>query len=276
VRHTLAMATIKAALIGATGRMGTAIARVAASRNVEIVTAVASAASKSAGMDLGEVSGGKPCGVRVTTDLEPSLAGVGVVIDFSRPELSLRALHICRAARVPILIGTTGHGTEFDARVTAAAREIAVLVAPNTSVGVALAQELVRLAARVLPVDFDIEITEAHHKHKLDAPSGTALALAKSAAQGRGVDPQAEVTSGRTGSGVRRAGEIGISSVRAGDIVGTHTVLFGGSGERLTIGHEATDRSIFAAGAVQAAAWLAGQPAGRYAMADVLGFKTMT
>ena len=207
-------------------------------------------------------------------DLPPDLGGAQVAIDFSRPDLSLRALNVSRAARVPIVIGTTGHGAEFDARVAGAARDIAVLVAPNTSIGVAVARELVRIAAEALPADFDIEIIEAHHKHKVDAPSGTALALADSAAKGRGLDPHADTLPGRSGQAARRQGEIGIASIRAGDIVGTHTVLFAGTGERLTVGHEATDRSVFAHGAVRAAAWLAAQKPGRYSMAHVLGLKT--
>jgi 4-hydroxy-tetrahydrodipicolinate reductase len=210
----------------------------------------------------------------VLEDLPPDLAGAQVVIDFSRPDLSLRALNVCRAARVPIVIGTTGHGPEFEARVAAAARDIAVLVAPNTSIGVAVAQELVRIAAQALPASFDIEIVEAHHKHKLDAPSGTALALADSAAKARGLDPNADTLTGRSGQGVRRDGEIGIASVRAGDIVGTHTVWFAGPGERVTVTHEATDRSIFARGAIRAATWLTSQKPGRYSMSNILGLKT--
>jgi 4-hydroxy-tetrahydrodipicolinate reductase len=259
--------------------MGTAIVRALAQSNgsagqLEIVLAVASSSSKSAGIDIGELAGDKPLGVKVSADLAPDLANAQVAIDFSRPELSLRALNVCRAARVPIVIGTTGHGAEFEARIAGASREIAVLVAPNTSIGVAVAQELVRIAAQALPPEFDIEIVEAHHKHKLDAPSGTALALADSAAKARGLDPHADTLTGRTGQGARRQGEIGIASLRAGDIVGTHTVLFAGSGERLTVVHEATDRSIFALGAIRAAVWLAAQKPGRYTMANVLGLKT--
>ncbi|MEO8016496.1 MAG: 4-hydroxy-tetrahydrodipicolinate reductase [Pseudomonadota bacterium] len=266
----------RAALIGATGRMGTAIVRASvAGKALEVVAAVASPGSKSVGLDIGELAGGKPLGVRVVDELPPDLAKAAVAIDFSRPDLSLRALNVCRAARVPIVIGTTGHGAEFEARVAGASRDIAVLVAPNTSIGVAVAQELVRIAARALPAEFDIEILEAHHKHKLDAPSGTALAFADSAAKARGLDPNADTIAGRAGQSARRDGEIGIASVRAGDIVGTHTVLFAGSGERLTVGHEATDRSIFAIGAVRAAVWLAAQKPGRYTMANVLGLKTI-
>lgn len=278
-RNREGLEVTKAALIGATGRMGQAIVRASlpdqsGDAPLTIVAAIASAGSKSAGRDVGEVAGGRAIGVRVLDDLPPDLGGAQVAIDFSRPELSLRALHVCRAARVPLVIGTTGHGAEFEARIVAAAREIPVLVAPNTSIGVAVAQALVRLAARALPPGFDIEVFEAHHKHKLDAPSGTALALAESAAQGRGLDVQAAVVAGRAGQGARREGEIGIASIRAGDVVGSHTVWFAGPGERLTVSHEATDRAIFARGAIRAAAWLAAQNAGRYTMADVLGLKT--
>ena len=260
-------------LIGATGRMGTAIVRAAApDPSVMLVAAVASVGSKSAGRDAGEVAGVGAVGIRVIEQLPPDLAGAQVAIDFSRPDLTLRALDVCRAARVPIVIGTTGHGAEFETRVAAAAREIAVLVAPNTSVGVAVALELVRIAAQALPAGFDIEIVEAHHKHKVDAPSGTALALAESAAGARGLDAQAHA--GRSGQGARQDGEIGIASIRAGDIVGSHTVWFAGNGERLTVTHEATDRAIFARGALQAAVWLAAQKPGRYSMANVLGLKT--
>ncbi len=267
---------MKAALIGATGRMGTSIVRIAAagSSSLDVVAAVASAGSKSLGRDIGELAGLRALGVRVIGDLPADLAGANVAIDFSRPDLSLRALHVCRAARVPIVVGTTGHAADFEARVAAAARDIPVLVASNTSVGVALMQELVRIAAQALPREFDIEICEAHHKHKVDAPSGTALSLANSAAQARGLDPYADTLTGRSGHAARRDGEIGIASLRAGDIVGSHTVLFAGSGERLTIGHEATDRGIFAQGAVRAATWLAVQKPGRYSMANVLGLKT--
>ncbi len=270
----------RAVLIGATGRMGTAIVREmvrasVAGKSIQLAAAVASPGSKSTGLDIGEIAGGKALGVRVLDDLPTDLAGVEVAIDFSRPDLSLRALNVCRGKRIPIVIGTTGHGAEFEARVAGASRDIAVLVAPNTSIGVAVAQELVRIAASALPAEFDIEIFEAHHKDKLDAPSGTALALADSAARARGLDPNEDTLSGRAGQGARRVGEIGIASVRGGDIVGTHTVLFAGSGERLTVGHEATDRSIFALGALRAANWLAAQKPGRYTMANVLGLKTI-
>jgi 4-hydroxy-tetrahydrodipicolinate reductase len=256
--------------------MGTSIVRVVAAGggSLQLVTAVASAGSKSLGRDVGELAGLRALGVQVVGELPSDLGGANVAIDFSRPDLSLRALHVCRAARVPIVIGTTGHAADFEARVAAAARDIPVLVAANTSVGVAVMEELVRIAAQALPREFDIEICEAHHKHKVDAPSGTALSLANSAAQARGLDPHADTLTGRSGHAARRDGEIGIASLRGGDIVGSHTVLFAGTGERLTIAHEATDREIFARGAVRAAGWLAAQKPGRYSMANVLGLKT--
>jgi 4-hydroxy-tetrahydrodipicolinate reductase len=272
-------AGLAVAIIGATGRMGQAIVRAVTAEasqadSMKVVAAVASSGSKSAGRDVGELAGVGALGVSVVDDVPHDLGKAQVAIDFSRPDLSLRALNVCRAARIPIVIGTTGHAAEFDVRVAAATRDIAVLVAPNTSLGVAVAQELVRIAAQTLPAEFDIEIVEAHHKHKQDAPSGTALALAESAAKARGLDPHADTLSGRAGQGSRRPGEIGIASVRAGDIVGSHEVWFAGSGERLTIAHEATDRSIFARGAIRAAGWLAAQKPGRYSMANVLGLKT--
>jgi 4-hydroxy-tetrahydrodipicolinate reductase len=265
------------ALIGATGRMGMAIVRAGVTdRSLTVRAAIASAGSKSAGRDIGELAGLAPLGVSVLDRLPADLGGATVAIDFSRPELSAEVLRACHAARIPLVIGTTGHGADFDAQVSVASRDIAVLVAPNTSIGVAVAQTLVRIAAQALPSGFDIEIVEAHHKHKVDAPSGTALALAESAAQGRGLDPRQAVVAGRQGQGARREGEIGLASIRAGDIVGTHTVWFAGAGERLTVTHEATDRSIFARGAIRAAAWITSQKPGRYSMANVLGLKTIS
>lgn len=267
----------RAILFGATGRMGSAIVRAAvADQSLDVIAAIASPGSKSTGKDAGDVAGAGRLGVAVVDTLPSDLPRAQVAIDFSRPELSERALQACHAARIPIVIGTTGHDADFAARVADAAREIPVLVAPNTSIGVAVAQALVELAARALPGSFDIEISEAHHKHKLDAPSGTALALAESASRGRGLEPRRAIVSGRTGQGARVDGQIGISSIRAGDVVGSHTVWFAGAGERLTVTHEATDRGIFARGAIRAATWLASQKPGRYYMANVLGLKTIS
>lgn len=264
------------AVIGVTGRMGRAIVRAASESNgVNVVAGIASPASKELGRDVGELAGIAAAGVRVTADVAAALAGADVVIDFSNAGATAANIAAARAARKPIVIGTTGFSSEIGAQIDVAATEIPVLVAPNTSVGVTLLIELVREAAKALPAaGFDIEIHEAHHRHKRDAPSGTALALGRAAADGRAVDLGKVGVGARAGDSPRKEGEIGFSVTRGGDIVGEHTVLFAGAGEVLSLGHRATDRSIFAQGAVRAAAWLARQSPGRYAMRDVVGYKS--
>lgn len=264
-------------IIGVSGRMGRAIVR-ATSEVIEKVTltgAVASTTSDSLGKDAGELAGIGPIDVRVTDDLAAALARAEVVVDFSQPHATRSNLAVCRAARKPLLIGTTGFSADLTPLFDAAAAEIPLLVAPNTSVGVTLLTELTRLAAQSLPPDFDIEIVEAHHRMKKDAPSGTALALGKAAAQGRGL-PESVVAqaAGSAARGERRQGELGFAVIRGGDIVGDHTVLFAGTGEQVTLGHRATDRAVFARGAVRAALWLASQSPGRYFMRDFIGLKT--
>jgi 4-hydroxy-tetrahydrodipicolinate reductase len=285
-------------IVGAAGRMGRALIRAAAEipGEMRLCGAVASTTSKSLGQDAGELAGIGRLDVRVTDDLAAALARAEIVIDFSQPHATHSNLMVCRAARKPLLIGTTGFPADLTSVFDEAAKEIPLLVAPNTSIGVTLLLELTRIAAKALPADFDVEIVEAHHRMKKDAPSGTALALGRAAAEGRGVGsvgtaaahastaaaasegvrgaPPANVTTDR--SGERRQGEIGYAVIRGGDIVGDHTVLFAGTGEQITLGHRATDRAIFARGAVRAALWLAAQPAGRYIMRDFLGLKTST
>jgi 4-hydroxy-tetrahydrodipicolinate reductase len=270
-------------IIGAGGRMGRALARAVAEipARLRISGAVASAASASLGQDVGELAGLARLDVRVTDDLAAALEGADLVIDFSQPHATRSNLAVCRAARKPLLIGTTGFPVELNPMFEEAAREIPLLVAPNTSVGVTLLQELTRIAAKALAADlFDIEIVEAHHRMKKDAPSGTALALGKAAAQGRGLpetDPRdANPKDAISRIGERPKGEIGYAVIRGGDIVGEHTVLFAGTGEQVTLGHRATDRAIFARGAVRAALWLAARPAGRYFMSDFLGLNSIT
>jgi 4-hydroxy-tetrahydrodipicolinate reductase len=262
-------------IIGAGGRMGRALIRAAAEipNELRICGAVASTVSKSLGQDAGELAGIGRLDVRVTDDLAAALARAEIVIDFSQPHATRSNLTVCRAARKPMLIGTTGFPSELTSLFDEAATEIPLLVAPNTSIGVTLLLELTRMAAKALPVDFDIEIVEAHHRMKKDAPSGTALALGKAGAEGRGTVPS---TISTDRSGERRSGDIGYAVIRGGDIVGDHTVVFAGTGEQITLGHRATDRAIFARGAVRAALWLAAQPAGRYIMRDFLGLKTST
>jgi 4-hydroxy-tetrahydrodipicolinate reductase len=276
--------------------MGQALVRAACElpNQLTLTGAVASTTSKSLGQDAGELAGVGRLDVRVTDDLAAALARAEIVVDFSQPHATRSNLTVCRAARKPLLIGTTGFPAELNALFDEAAREIPLLVAPNTSIGITLLLELARVAARALPPDFDIEIVEAHHRMKKDAPSGTALALGKAAAEGRNttsVSTGAAVTSpAGTGAavattspagttdrnGARCEGDIGYAVIRGGDIVGDHTVLFAGTGEQVTLGHRATDRAIFARGAVRAALWLAGRPPARYFMRNFLGLKTMT
>jgi 4-hydroxy-tetrahydrodipicolinate reductase len=267
------MAPARVVIIGVNGRMGQALVRVAGELpTVRITAAVASASSPSLGRDAGVLAGTQPLGVEVTGDLTAALAAADVAVDFSQPHATRANIAACRAARKPLLIGTTGFAAELtEPELDAAAAEIPLLIAPNTSLGVALLMELVRRAARALPDEFDIEIVEAHHRTKRDAPSGTALALARAAGEGRGLPP-AEARSGSSAgrTGPRRQGEIGLAVVRGGDIVGEHTVLFAGPGEELRLSHRAGDRTIFARGALRAAGWLWAQPPGRYGMNDIV------
>jgi 4-hydroxy-tetrahydrodipicolinate reductase len=282
-------------IIGVTGRMGLALVRAAAemSDRLVITGAVASTTSKSLGRDAGELAGLGAVDARVTDDLAAALARADVVVDFSQPHATRSNVTVCRAARKPLLIGTTGFAADLTSLFDAAATGIPLLVAPNTSIGVTLLTELTRVAAQSLPPDFDIEIIEAHHRMKKDAPSGTALALGRAAAQGRGLPDsvvaqaagapaQAAAAGGSpagrdqlpTRTGERRQGDLGFAVVRGGDIVGDHTVLFAGTGEQVTLGHRATDRAVFARGALRAALWLAARPPGRYFMRDFIGLKT--
>lgn len=213
-------------------------------------------------------------GLRYAPGLAAGLPEAQLVIDFSSAAAALEHLGACAAAGVPLLIGTTGIGREIDAAAARAAARIPLLIASNTSVGVTLLTELVRHAAAALPDGFDIEIVEAHHRHKVDAPSGTALSLAEAAAAGRSQELEGHAIYARKGAvGPRAAGQIGFAVVRGGDVVGEHEVLFLGAGERLSLKHSATDRSIFARGALRAGRWLAAKPPGRYGMSDVLSIK---
>jgi 4-hydroxy-tetrahydrodipicolinate reductase len=255
--------------------MGRELVRAASDNpGLSVVAAVASPTSPAIGKDAGELAGIKTIGVRVTNDLAAALSQADVAIDFSDPRVTQSNLTACRLARKPLLIGTTGFAADLTAAFEAAAKDIPLLVAPNTSVGVTLLIELVRQAARALPVQFDIEITEAHHRMKRDAPSGTALALGRAAAEGRNQPFDGSASTTRKDGTARQGGEIGFAVVRGGDIVGEHAVLFAGIGESLTLSHRATDRAIFARGALQAAAWLVSQPPGRYFMRDLVTYKS--
>jgi 4-hydroxy-tetrahydrodipicolinate reductase len=214
---------------------------------------------------------GPPSGVMISADVGSVLTGSAVAVDFSHAEAVAGHARACAAAAVPLLVGTTGLDPATREALDLAARSIAVLIAPNTSVGVSVALRLTGLAAAALAADeFDVEIFEAHHRHKRDAPSGTALALGEAVAGARGVELEQVADYRNPRRAPRAARSIGFSVQRAGDIVGEHTVSFISQGERLEITHRASDRRIFARGALKAAAWLVGKPAGLYGMTDVL------
>jgi 4-hydroxy-tetrahydrodipicolinate reductase len=250
--NAAAASGVRTVIVGASGRMGGQLLRAMSEfPGLRLHGAVASAHSRALGEDATLRCGAAASGVSITADLAPLLEQAQLVIDFSPPSAVVANVRACVSARVPMLIGTTGLPPELEAPLQSAARSIALLVAPNTSLGVNLLLELVQQAARSLPAGYDIQIVETHHRGKRDAPSGTALALGAAAATARGVDA------------------VGMASVRGGDVVGEHEVWFLGEGERLLLKHSATDRAVFARGALLAGQWLAGRPAGRYGMRDV-------
>jgi len=230
--------------------------------------------SPAIGADAGELTGLGRLGVNVTGDLRSVLDQFDVLVDFTRPEASLDYLEICRQAGKKLVIGTTGFDDAGKGRIADAARDTAIVFAPNMSVGVNLCLRLLDLAARVLADDVDIEIVEAHHRHKVDAPSGTALRMGEVVAAALGRDLKDCAVYGREGvTGERQRSTIGFATVRGGDIVGDHTVLFAGEGERVEITHKASSRMTFAKGALRAAAWLQDRKTGLYDMQDVLGLR---
>jgi 4-hydroxy-tetrahydrodipicolinate reductase len=261
------------AIMGAAGRMGrTLIEACAKTDGVRLAAAIERPGVVAAGVDAGEMVGVGRLGVPVHEKLDGR--AFDVLIDFTRPEATLTNLEFCRRQRRAMVIGTTGFDDSGKARIVAAAKEIPIVFAPNMSVGVNLCFKLLELAARVLGDSVDIEITEAHHRHKADAPSGTALGMGEVIARTLGRDLKTCAVHGRHGiTGVRPREAIGFSVVRAGDIVGDHTVLFAGGGERVEIRHHAESRMTFATGALRAAGWLAGKPAGLYDMQDVLALR---
>jgi 4-hydroxy-tetrahydrodipicolinate reductase len=215
---------------------------------------------------------GDTTGIRITADVRTALEAAAVALDFSVPQCVAEHARACAAAQVPLLIGTTGIDAASCAEIQAAAQHIPVLVAPNTSVGVAALAQAVALATAALGREYDVEISEAHHRMKRDAPSGTALALGEAVAAARGQALTEVAVFDRHGaSQIREPGSIGFAVVRAGDIVGEHTVTFAAAGERIEMTHRATDRLIFARGALRAAAWLLGRAPGLYGMQNVLG-----
>jgi 4-hydroxy-tetrahydrodipicolinate reductase len=239
---------------------------------LEVSVALEHPGSSLLGSDAGELAGIGKLGIPVGAQLAAVTADFDVLIDFTRPEPTLAHLEVCRQAGRRMVIGTTGFSDEQKARIAAAAQDIAIVFAPNMSVGVNLCLKLLDMAARVLGDDVDVEIIEAHHRYKVDAPSGTALRMGEVVAEALGRDLKSCAVYGRQGhTGERDRKTIGFETIRAGDIVGDHTVLFAGSGERVEITHKASSRMTFAKGALRAAAWLMQQDTGQFDMQDVLG-----
>lgn len=260
------------AIFGITGRMGQALLRALREPASGLHLTGASASPHSIRVGLDAAVEGAATGVIVTGDPRLALTGAAVAVDFSLPPCAAGNARACAAARVPLLVGTTGLDAAARAALDAAAAVIPVLIAPNTSIGVNVVTRLVALAARALGPS-DVEISEAHHRLKRDAPSGTALALGEAVARARGHKLEDIAVFDRHGNPApRRADDIGFSVLRAGDIVGEHTVTFAAAGERVEITHRATDRITFARGALRAALWLSVRPPGLYAMDDVLGW----
>lgn len=263
------------AITGAGGRMGrTLVEACAEAQGLRLTAAVDRPGSSLIGADTGEVAGLGKLGVTIGDDLAAVIDQFDVLIDFTIPEATAAHLDICRRAGRRMVIGTTGLTDDHKQQLDAAAGDIALVFAPNMSVGVNLCLKLLDLAARVLGDEVDVEIIEAHHRHKIDAPSGTALRMGEVVAEALGRDLAQCAVYGREGrTGERKRETIGFETIRAGDIVGEHTVMFAATGERVEITHKASSRMTFARGAVRAARWLMDQPSGRFDMQDVLGLR---
>ncbi len=268
------MSKIKIAIAGSSGRMGRILLEsVANADDLVLHAALEHGGSALLGRDAGEFFGAVS-GVKISADVEAALQGADVLIDFTRPEGTLLHLEVCRKLGVNMVIGTTGFNVQQKAQLGAAAQDVGIVFAPNMSVGVNLLFKLLETASRVLAQGYDIEIIEAHHRHKVDAPSGTALGLGEVVARTLGRDLSECAVYGREGvTGERDPSTIGFATVRGGDIVGDHTVLFAGIGERIEITHKASSRATFALGALRAARFLKANPAGMYDMQDVLALK---
>ena len=238
----------------------------------KLVAAMAREGSEQLGHDLGTLIGESPSGVCITSDVEEFLSNVEVVIDFSVAPATAKLLPICAGQHIPMVIGTTGLDAATRAGLERAAEMVPIVFAPNYSQGVNALYFLAARATELLGQAFDAEIVEIHHRNKVDAPSGTAVRLAEVVAEAKQLDPEQAVSHGRSGHvGARPLEEVGVMALRGGDVVGEHTLYLTGEGERIELTHRATDRSIFARGAVRAAHWVVGRPAGLYDMADVMG-----
>jgi 4-hydroxy-tetrahydrodipicolinate reductase len=264
---------LRVAILGVSGRMGGALLKALDEvPGAKLVGATASPQSQWIGKDASAPHSGKLRDVQITASAQQAMRGANLVIDFTLPNATATNLDAAIAAGCAVVLGTTGHDDAQRQRILDASGQIPIIWAANTSLGVNLLLKLVELAAATLGDDYDLEIFEAHHRNKKDAPSGTALALGRAAAQGRNVTLDEAAEFDRHGhSQARRKGAIGFSVFRGGDVVGDHTVTFAGIGERIELTHKASDRMAFARGAMQAARWLVGKQPGLYSMADVLG-----
>jgi 4-hydroxy-tetrahydrodipicolinate reductase len=267
------MSDMKIAVLGAAGRMGQALTRtIAATQGCVVAGGLEAKGSPAVGQDVGEVAGLAPLGLAITDNPLPLFASVDGVLDFTAPAATVAFAGLAAQARIVHVIGTTGLSDDDLAKLEAAARHATIIRAGNMSLGVNLLAGLTARIAQVLDAEFDIEIVELHHRHKRDAPSGTSLMLGEAAARGRGVSLKDRGVRARDGNvGPRREGDIGFATLRGGDVVGEHRVIFAGPGERIELVHIATDRGIFARGAVRAALWGRGKEPGLYSMADMLG-----
>lgn len=268
------MKTINIAVAGSSGRMGrTLIETVLRDPELRLAAALEQSGNAHIGKDAGELVG-SPCGVKVSGDVEAALKDCDALIDFTRPEGTLAYLEACRKLGVRMVIGTTGFDDQGKKVIADASRGMAIALAPNFSIGVNVAFKLLEVAAKALSSGYDVEIIEAHHRHKVDAPSGTALRMGEVVAQALGRDLRECAIYGREGhTGERKDETIGFSTVRGGDLVGDHTVMFIGTGERIEVTHRASSRSNYANGALRAARFIMDKKTGLYDMHDVLGLK---
>jgi 4-hydroxy-tetrahydrodipicolinate reductase len=267
-------AAIRVGIAGCAGRMGQMLLKLLVTApGVLVVGGTERRGSHVLGRDLGALTGGEPLGITIGDNAEPLFEGSDVVVDFTSP--SATAIHAGLAAKTGTahVVGTTGLDSDQMSAISRAAQRVPIVMASNMSLGVNLLEQVVEEVARILDTDWDIEIVEMHHRHKVDAPSGTALSLGDAAARGRNVQLRRVARRGRDGQvGPRVKGEIGFTAIRGGDVVGDHAVIFAADGERIEISHKASNREIFARGAVKAVLWAAGKRPGLYSMKDVLGF----
>jgi len=267
------MRQMRLVVVGAGGRMGRALTRaVTEMAGAEVVAGVEREGSEFLGQDVGELAGVGNIGVPISDDPLAAFADSDGVLDFTTPKASLWFAELSAQARIVHVVGTTGWSEGEDEPLKAAARHARIIKSGNMSLGVNLLASLVRKAAAALDSDFDIEVLEMHHKHKVDAPSGTALLLGQAAADGRGIDLSSHSVRSRDGiMDPRKTGDIGFATLRGGSVIGEHSVIFAGEGERIELTHRSEDRQLFARGAVKAALWGFDQKPGFYSMADVLG-----